>query len=119
MLTLLMILALGASAPRAVSPSVAAPRTLQCTATNTSDGKDRKCHVRIRGRTRVRSCEASEKAASHCALDRRMVAWVVGANGAHCELSKKKTDWKKSVAVKVAKETKPGAGSCTLFVTVQ
>ena len=119
MLTTFLILALGAIAPSAVRPASDAPRTIQCTATNTADGKDRKCHVKVPKRTAVRSCDASEKAAGHCALDARIVAWTAGENGARCELSKKKTDWKKKVAMKVAKETRPGAGSCTLFVSVQ
>ncbi len=119
MLTAFLILALGATAPSAVRPSNDAPRTIQCTAKNMTDGKDRKCHVKLPRRTAVQGCDAREQAASHCALDARLVAWTAGENGARCELSKKKTDWKKSVAMKVAKETKPGAGSCTLFVSVQ
>ena len=119
MLTLFMMLALSASAPRAVHQPVTAPRTLQCTAKNTSDGKDRKCHVKVPSGSTLRTCDAAEKAAGHCALNTRMVAWTVGENGASCELSKKKTDWKKSVSVKVSKKTKPGAGSCTLFVSVR
>ena len=119
MLMTLMILALGAAAPSAARPSHDAPRTIQCTASNTADGKDRKCHVKLPKRAAVVVCDAREKAAGHCALDARMVAWTAGENGARCQLSKKKTDWKKTVAMKVAKDTKPGAGSCTLFVSVQ
>lgn len=119
MLTLVMIMALGANAPSAVRASADSPRTLQCTAANTSDGKDRKCHVMIPRGSRVRACDTAEKAAGHCALDEKIVAWTVGANGAHCELGKKKTDWKSRVTAKVSKDTKPGAGSCTLFVSLQ
>lgn len=119
MLTLFMILALGAKAPSAVPSAISSPRTLQCTAMNTSDGKDRKCHVMIPRGARLRACDAAEKGTGHCALDTRIVAWTASANGAHCQLSKKKTDWKTRVAVKVSRDTKPGAGSCTLFVSVR
>lgn len=119
MLTTFLILALGATAPSAARPTTAEPRTIQCTAKNTAEGKDRKCHLKLPKGTAVRSCDAREKAAGHCTLDARVVAWTAGENGARCELSKKKTDWKKKVAMKVAKETRPGAGSCTLFVSVQ
>lgn len=118
MLTLLMFVALGAHAPGVLHP-VASPRTLQCTAANRSDGKDRKCHVTIPRGAHVRSCDTAEKTAGHCTLDERNVAWAMGANGAHCELSKKKSNWKNKVAIKVSSDTKPGTGSCTLFVSVQ
>lgn len=119
MLTLLMILALGTHAPSAVHPSVDAPRTLQYTARNTSEGKDRKCRVKIPKGTTLRACDAAEKVAGHCALKQHVVAWTASENGARCELAKKKTDWKKAVGIRVAQETKPGAGSCTLFVSVR
>lgn len=119
MLTFLMIMSLGAHAPAATHHSALEPRTLQCTAKNTSDTKDRKCKIKIPKGTTIRGCDAVEKAAGHCALDKRMVAWTAGENGARCELSKKKTDWKMRVAMKVAKQTKPGAGSCTLFVSLR
>lgn len=119
MLTLLLILSLGASAPSAAHPSMGDPRTLQCTAKNTVNGKDRKCHVKLPRGTKIRVCTAADQGLGHCALDARLVAWTASGNGAHCVLSKKKTDWKKRVTVKVAKDTRPGAGSCTLFVSVQ
>lgn len=119
MLTPFLFLALSALSPSAVRAPADAPRTIQCTAKNTAEGKDRKCHLKLPKGTAVRSCDAAEKAAGHCTLDARVVAWTSGENGARCELSKKKTDWKKKVTMKVAKETRPGAGSCTLFVSVQ
>ena len=119
MLTLLTIIALAGGVPNAPHRPAAEPRTLTCVARNTSDGKDRKCHVKIPRGATVRSCEANDRAARHCGLDAGVVAWTSGENGARCELSKRKSDWKKRVAIKVAKETKPGTGSCTLFVAVR
>lgn len=118
MLAMLMILAVGASTPSVAAPSTDSPRVVQCTARNTSEGKDRKCHVKIPRGTTVRACDAKDKDAGRCALDERKVAWTAGENGARCVLSKK-TDWTKRVAMKVSKKTKPGAGSCTLFVSLQ
>lgn len=119
MLTFLMMIAVGASAPAATHLSAAEPRTLQCTAMNTREGKDRKCNIKMPKGTTLRGCDAVEMAAGHCALNTRVVAWTSAENGARCKLSRKKTDWKKRVAIKVDKGTKPGAGRCTLFVSVQ
>ena len=119
MLTFLMIMALGTHTPAATNHSADEPRILKCTAKNTSDGKDRKCHIQLPKRTTLRACDAVETTAGHCALDKGVVAWTASEKGARCELSKKKTDWKKRVGIKVAKDTKPGAGSCTLFVSVE
>lgn len=120
MLILITLLALGAEFPSAdpLAP-VDGPRVVQCTAHNTEAGKDRKCHVRIPRGSSVRPCGATDKLAGRCALDARVVAWTAAENGARCKVSKKKTDWKTRVTVKVAKTTKPGAGRCTLFVGVQ
>lgn len=120
MLTFLMIAMLAApsEAPRA---ALVDPRVVQCTAHNTSEGKDRKCKVRIPKRAALAACTTADKAAGHCALDAnaRVVAWTVGERGAQCQLVSKKTDWKRQVAIKVAKATPHGGGSCTLFVGLQ
>lgn len=118
MLTLLILLSLGAAAPGSVRRPVMEPRIVQCTAKNTADGKDRKCHVKVPRGAGIRRCDAAEKAAGHCTLDPQLVAWTAGESGARCVLSKK-TDWKKRVAMKVAKGTKPGTGRCTLFVSLR
>ena len=120
MLTFMMLLTL-AVPPDVPQPGTADPRTVQCTAHNRSDGKDRKCKVRIPRQAALLACSASDKAAGHCALDpqSRVVAWTVGEKGAQCRVVRKKTDWKKQVTIKVAKATPHGRGSCTLFVGLQ
>ena len=116
MLSIAIILALAAGLPNDGRPAGVEPRVIQCTATNTAAGTNRQCHVKIPRGASVRACDATEKVANHCTLDARMGAWTANEKGAECKLSKKKTDWAKRVTVKVAKRTKPGAGSCTLFV---
>ncbi|HEX2781612.1 MAG TPA: hypothetical protein VHM30_19060 [Gemmatimonadaceae bacterium] len=120
MLTFIVLLTLAGS-PVGPQPGTADPRTVQCTAHNRSDGKDRKCRVRIPRQATLLACTASDKAAGHCVLDpqSRVVAWTVGEKGAQCRLVSKKTDWKKKVTIKVAKATPRGGGSCTLFVGLQ
>lgn len=121
MLPLILLLLSTTAAPTASSPSGAAPesRLLRCTADNTAAGKNRKCHVKIPARAQIRACGAADKAARHCTLDARFVAWVEPTSGAECRVNRKKTDWRTKVGVKVGKKTKPGAGRCELRVALR
>lgn len=94
-------------------------RVLGCSADNTAAGKNRKCHVKIPARAQIRACTAADKAARHCTLDPRFVAWVEPTSKAECKINAKKTDWRTKVGVKVGKSTKPGAGRCELRVALR
>ena len=116
---LLFLLALGAT-PR--SPvAIADPRELSCVARNTSDGKDRRCHVTIPQGMTVRPCSGPDVSAGHCTAHpkQRLMAWTIATGGAECGVSEKRTDWTHRVSLKVGKNTKPGAGTCELRVVVQ
>lgn len=123
MLTYLILAALatGGQPALAAHPDSVTPRIVQCTARNTADGKDRRCRVKIPAGAAIRRCGSADRAAGRCSLHKQgeLVAWTVGRNGAVCRLSKKKTNWKSRVAVKVDKATPPGAGSCDLYVALQ
>ena len=121
MLSLILMLSLATSATPASSPSdaVNAPQVLHCSASNTAAGKDRGCRVKIPARAQIRSCAAADRAAGHCTLDARYAAWVVRTGGAECRISRKRTDWRTTVGVKVGKRTKPGAGGCDLHVALR
>lgn len=118
---LLAVLATGGKPPVVAHHDSLTPRVVQCTARNTPEGKDRRCRVRVPAGSAIRRCDSRDRAAGHCTLHKKgeLVAWAVGTNGAVCRLSKKKTDWKSRVAVKVNKATPPGAGSCHLYVAIQ
>ena len=119
-LHILLTLALAAH-PARPAAGVALPRELTCVAHNTQDGKDRRCHVTIPAGASIRACAAADKAAGRCAAHprARVVAWVVATGGAECRIADKRTDWARSVGVKVGKRTKPGQGTCALHVEVQ
>lgn len=119
-LLLMLLTVAGAPAPSAVSPANE-PRELTCVAKNTADGKDRRCHVNIPAGLKLRPCGAAEKAAMRCTLDKkaRYVAWTVATGNARCRISAKKTKWSKRVAIRLHKQTPPGAGTCELRVVVQ
>lgn len=121
MLPLILFLTLAMPAPSAVSTSDGAldARVLRCTADNTAAGKNRKCHVKIPARAQIRACSAADKAARHCTLDARFVAWTEPTSSAECKVNPKKTDWRTKVGVKVGKGTKPGAGRCELRVELR
>lgn len=121
MLPLIFLLLSTTAAPSA-TPSfdaVSDSRLLRCTADNNAAGKNRKCHVKIPARAQIRACGAADKAARHCTLDARFVAWVEPTSGAECKVNSKKTDWRTKVGVKVGKKTKPGAGRCELRVALR
>jgi hypothetical protein len=120
MISVLLLLALGGpAAPNAAAAPV--PRELSCVAHNTSDGRDRKCHVRVPEGATLRPCTGSDKAAGHCTAHPRgrIVAWIVATQGADCVIARKKTDWTHRVGVRVGRKTRPGAGTCELRVAVQ
>lgn len=97
-------------------------RELTCEATNmANDAKTRRCRVEIPAGAKVKACTAADKAASRCTVDKkaRYVAWSESTSGAECRVWKKKTKWKNSVGIKVAKKTAPGAGTCRLHVMVE
>ena len=121
MLPLILFLTFIAPAPSASSRSDGArdSRVLSCSADNTAAGKNRKCHVKIPARAQIRACDAADKAARHCTLDARFVAWTEPTKGAECQVNPKKTDWRTKVGVKVSKGTKPGAGRCELRVELR
>ena len=121
MLPLILILTFIAPAPPASSRSDGAwdSRVLRCSADNTAAGKNRKCHIKIPARAQIRACGAADKAARHCTLDPRFVAWTEPAKGVECKVNPKKTDWRTRVGVKVGKGTKPGAGRCELRVELR
>ena len=121
MLPLILFLTFVVPAPPASSRSDGArdSRVLSCSADNTAAGKNRKCHVKIPARAQIRACGAADKAARHCTLDARFVAWTEPTKGAECQVNPKKTDWRTKVGVKVSKGTKPGAGRCELRVELQ
>ena len=116
---LLALSLLGAPATLPTTPF--APRVLSCVAHNTPDGKDRRCHVTVPRGSALRACTSADNAAGHCAAHprRRVVAWVVSTGGAECRIAKQKSEWARTVAVKVGKRTKPGAGTCELRVEVE
>ena len=121
MLSLILFLSFATSTPSAVPPSSGAwdPRVMRCSADNTAAGKNRKCHIKIPARAQIRACSAADKAARHCTLDARYVAWAEPTSGAQCVVNAKKTDWRTKVGVKVGKGTKPGAGRCELRVALR
>lgn len=121
MLPLILFLSLASPAPSAASSSdgAGAGRVLRCTADNTAAGKNRKCHVKIPARAQIRACSAADKAARHCTLDARFVAWAESSSRAECRVNPKKTDWRTKVGVKVGKGTKPGGGRCELRVALR
>lgn len=120
-LLLAALLAAGGEPAVATHPDTSTPRIVQCTARNTADGKDRRCRVKIPAGATIRRCDSADRGAGRCTLHEKgeLVAWTVGRNGAVCRLSKKKTNWKSRVAVKVDKATRPGAGSCDLYVALR
>ena len=119
MLIIAALLLLGVPTPAEHQPAPRpAPRVLQCTAKNTSAGKDRKCSVKLAKGALLQPCDAAARTAGHCALQPRFVAWVTSTHGARCELTRK-TDWKKRVGIRVSDATRNGAGSCTLFVSLR
>ncbi len=121
MLPLLLFLTFLAPAPSASSRAdgAPAPRVMRCSADNTAAGKNRKCHIKFPARAQIRACGAADKAARHCTLDARYVAWTEPTRGAECQVNPKKTDWRTRVGVKVGKGTKPGAGRCELRVELR
>lgn len=101
-----------AAEPAAMSPD----SSLMCSVAG--DKGPRRCKVGIPKGRAVRACAAADERAHHCAVrkGRKYVAWTVASGGAHCKISKKRTDWKKAVTVSMSKETaKPGA-ACELHV---
>lgn len=118
---LVALLVAAGSAPAAPAPVSQGPGVVKCTARNAADGTQRECAVKIPAGAVVRLCDSVERAAGHCTLHRkgRLQAWTVGQKGAVCRLAKKKTDWRKRVAMKIDKATPPGAGSCVLFVALR
>ena len=121
MLPLILLLSFVTPAPSAASHAAGAwdARVMRCSADNTAAGKNRKCHVKIPARAQIRACAAADKAARHCTLDARYVAWTEPTKGAECKVNPKKTDWRTKVGVKVGKGTKPGAGRCELRVALR
>lgn len=121
MLPLILFLSFATPAPSAASSSDGAwdARVLRCTADNTAAGKNRKCHVKIPARAQIRACGPADRAARHCTLDARFVAWAEPTSKAECKVNPKKTDWRTKVGVKVGKGTKPGAGRCELRVELR
>lgn len=120
MLSLLMMLSLAPLAPTSpATPAASSPAILHCTAANTAAGKNRKCHVKLPAGAQLAPCAAADRAAGHCSLDARYVAWVVPAGGAQCKVNRKKTDWRTTVGVKVGKKTRPGVGRCDLHVALR
>lgn len=117
----LFLLAIGGTPAAQAATAVLEPRELSCIAKNATDGKDRRCHVKIPAGAAIKRCVVAEKAAQRCTLDgkARYVAWTVATGGADCRLLKKQTKWNKNVAMKVGKKTKPGAGTCELRVVVE
>ena len=121
MLSLILFLSFATPAPSPASHADGArdARVLSCSADNTAAGKNRKCHIKIPSRAQIRACGAADKAARHCTLDARYVAWTEPTSGAQCVVNSKKTDWRTKVGVKVGKGTKPGAGRCELRVALR
>ena len=101
----------------AIQPAAAlSDSSLMCTVAG--DKGPRRCKVGIPRGGAVRACTAADERAHHCAVrkGRRYVAWTVASGGAHCKISKKRTDWQKTVTVSMSKESaKPGA-VCELHV---
>lgn len=116
----LLILAM-ATVPTPALPIAIEPRLLGCEARNLPDGKDRRCHVNVPSNTRIRACTLSERSAGRCGAHPKneLVAWIVATGTAQCRIVKKKTDWARRVSIKVTKETRPGAGTCALRVSIQ
>lgn len=121
MLPLLLVFTI-ATAPShsgalAVLPAAAiSDSSLMCTVAG--DKGPRRCKVGIPRGGVVRACTAADERAHHCAVRKghKYVAWTVASGGAHCKISKKRTDWQKAVTVSMSKESaKPGA-VCELHV---
>lgn len=124
MLSLLLAFAIASGPVHAETGVTSAPAALpdsllMCTVVG--DKGPRRCKVGIPSGRAVRSCAAADERAHHCVVrkGRKYVAWTVAAGGAQCKISKKRTDWKKSVTVSMSRETaRPGA-SCELYVALR
>ena len=80
----------------------------------------RRCAVTVPAGRTVRACDAAAATAKRCDATGRYVARVVESGGARCRLSKKRTDWARTVAVSMSKKSTTIRGAaCDLYVEVR
>lgn len=105
----LLVAAAIAAAPVA-TPAASAADPLHCRA---AAGAARRCTVAIPAGRSVRPCAEGAR----CDRSKRYVAWVVESGGARCRISKKRTDWTRSVVATMSKKSaKQRGAACDLYV---
>lgn len=114
-LSLVVLLATASSPARAEHPASADTLTCRVTA---DAGATRRCAVTIPAGREVQACEAAKPRCKKTPAGGR-AAWVVASGGARCELSKKRTDWRKTVTVKMKKKSAQPGAACELRVTLR
>jgi len=92
---------------------------LQCRASGAAKTV-RRCSVAIPAARSVRVCTANDASAGHCIKRGKKhksshVAWIVASRGAKCKIDKKRSDWSKSVTVRLSKKSSATA-TCDLFL---
>lgn len=99
-----------APVPAVAAAAAAAADSLHC---RVSAGAGRRCTVAVPAGRSVRACAAKAR----CDKTRRYVAHVVASGGARCKISKKRTDWARTVVVTMSKKTaKVRGAACDLYV---
>ena len=116
---ILSLVALLAAAPVPARAEPAAPAdTLTCRVV-VEQRAPRRCAVSIPAGRQLRACPAAEPRCKKTP-DGGRAAWVVATGGASCKISKKRTDWQKTVtlSMKTKKGTPPGS-ACELRVALR
>ena len=113
--TVLLLLASADGSP--ASPPGTAPTTLECRVE--VGGKESRCRIDVPEGTRVASCAAGEKKHCHHQGDQNRRAWVSESGGLKCKISRKHTDWTRTITLRRRDGGLASRGSCTLHVVVE
>ena len=78
----------------------------------------RRCSITIPATRSVMVCTANDASAGHCLKRGKKeksshVVWIVASKGAKCKIDKKRSDWAKTVTVRLSKKS-PAAATCDL-----
>ncbi len=99
--------------------SAVAVDPLQCRATGAAKTV-RRCSITIPATRSVKVCTANDASAGHCLKRGKKhksshVAWIVASKGAKCKIDTKRSDWTKTVTVRLSKKS-PAAATCDLHL---